>query len=159
MAEIIAYLDDNKEWNKSNIPAKLLTCINYAFARIEGVQIVGQLKKIATINELKEEFPHLKCCISIGGWGADGFSEAVSSKEKRKVFITNIISYIKRYDFDGIDLDWEYPGMDIAAIKASVEDAQNFLYFVEELRQELDQVATCNNKRYLLTAVIGASRE
>lgn len=159
MSEIIAYLDDNREWEKSDIPANLLTCINYAFAKIEGVQVIGHLKKIQIINTLKKEHPHLKTCISIGGWGADGFSEAVSSEEKREEFITSIISYIKTYDFDGIDLDWEYPGKDIAAIKSSSEDSKNFLYFVEELRQRLDQETSFNNKKYLLTAAIGASRE
>ena len=40
MVEVIAYLDDNKEWTKKEIPAEQLTLINYAFANIIGLEIV-----------------------------------------------------------------------------------------------------------------------
>lgn len=36
MKEIIAYLDDNKVWEKEDIAAEKLTIINYAFANIQG---------------------------------------------------------------------------------------------------------------------------
>ena len=55
MVEVIAYLDDNKEWTKKEIPAEQLTLINYAFANIVGLEIVRDLKKIHLINELKEK--------------------------------------------------------------------------------------------------------
>ena len=40
MVEVIAYLDDNKEWTKEEIPAEQLTLINYTFANIIGLEIV-----------------------------------------------------------------------------------------------------------------------
>lgn len=40
MVEVIAYLDDNKEWTKKEIPAEQLTLINYGFANIIGLEIV-----------------------------------------------------------------------------------------------------------------------
>ena len=55
MVEVIAYLDDNKEWTKKEIPAEQLTLINYTFANIIGLEIVWDLKKIHLINELKEK--------------------------------------------------------------------------------------------------------
>ncbi|WP_207941759.1 chitinase [Enterococcus sp. DIV2402] len=159
MTEVIAYLDDNKEWTKEEIVATDLTCINYAFANIIGLEIVRDLKKIHLINELKAEHPHLKTCISIGGWSADGFSEGVATKENRQILIKNLIAYMQKYQFDGIDLDWEYPGMDIAGIKASEDDAQNFLFFVQELRSQLDELGAKNQKSYWLTTAIGAEKK
>ena len=107
MVEVIAYLDDNKEWTKKEIPAEQLTLINYAFANIVGLEIVWDLKKSHLINELKEEYPHLRTCISIGGWSAGGFSEGVSTKGSREILIENLVTYMQTYHFNGIDLDWE----------------------------------------------------
>lgn len=159
MTEVIAYLDNNREWTKEDIPAEQLTIINYAFANIVGLEIVRDLKKISIINELKTEHPHLQTCISIGGWSAGGFSEGVATKENREVLIKNLVNYMKKYDFDGIDLDWEYPGMDVAGITASKDDAQNYLYFVEEIRASLDELSKDTGQTYLLTAAIGAAEE
>lgn len=159
MTEIIAYLDDNKVWGKEDIPADHLTIINYAFANIMGLSIVRDLKKIHLINELKASHPHLKTCISIGGWSAGGFSEAVATKENREILIQNLLAYMQKYHFNGIDLDWEYPGMDVAGITASPADAQNFLFFVTELRAALNELSQVTEATYLLTAAIGAAKE
>lgn len=158
MREIIAYLDDNKKWEKEDIAAEKLTIINYAFANISGLEIVRELKKIHLINELKQEYPHLRSCISIGGWSADGFSDGVATAENRRILGDNLIAYMMRYDFDGIDLDWEYPGMDLAGIKASPDDAANFLHFVKELRGKLNSLSAETGRSYLLTAAIGAAK-
>ncbi len=159
MAEVIAYLDDNKDWTKEDINAEALTCINYAFANIIGLDIVRKLKKIDWINELKQAHPHLKSCISIGGWSADGFSDGVATKANRTILIEKLLNYMQRYQFDGIDLDWEYPGMDIAGIKAAPNDAENFLSFVQELRQALNELTKKTAQTYWLTAAIGAEKK
>lgn len=159
MTELIAYLDDNKTWEKKDIPADKLTLINYAFANIVGLELKRDLKKIHLINELKAEHPHLKTCISIGGWTADGFSDAFLTFDTRKTLISSILDYMERYDFNGVDLDWEYPGMDIAGIKARKEDAANYLAFVKEMRQALDEKEAITGSYYLLTAAIGAAKK
>ena len=40
--------------------------------------------------------------------GEDGrkFSNLVNSKEHRSNFIKDVVSFLEKYGFDGIDLDW-----------------------------------------------------
>ena len=49
--------------------------------------------------------------------------------------------------------------MDVAGITASKDDAQNFLYFVQELREQLDLLTNETGEVYLLTAAIGTADE
>jgi chitinase len=61
--------------------------------------------------KLKEKNPKLKILISCGGWGANGqFEGIVGSEEARTAFSKNVIDFCRKWGFDGIDLDWEFPG-------------------------------------------------
>lgn len=157
--ELIAYLDDNREWQKKDIDAQHLSCINYAFADIVEGKVQRSLKKIQLINELKADFPHLKTCISVGGWSAEGFSDAVLTESSRQLFIDSLLVYIEHYQFDGVDLDWEYPKLDGAGIKARQEDSENFLLLLKELRQAFSRLEVNTRKTYLLTIAVGAAPE
>lgn len=49
--------------------------------------------------------------LSVGGWtGSKNFSPMVAQADRRKIFINKLVSYIKKFDLDGIDIDWEFPG-------------------------------------------------
>ena len=60
----------------------------------------------------------------MGGWnaGSASYSKMVSTFQNRKEFVASAITWLRTYDFDGIDMDWEYP----ARRGGSVEDYQNF---------------------------------
>ena len=54
----------------------------------------------------------VKVMIALGGWNDsadDKYSRLVNDPAARKIFIDNVIDFIITHDFDGLDLDWEYP--------------------------------------------------
>lgn len=77
--------------------------------------------------------------LSIGGWtGSVYFSSAVSSAANRQTFAKNIAAVYSTYDLDGIDIDWEYPGLAGAGDNGvSTSDSANFLLFLQVLRSAL----------------------
>uniref|UniRef100_A0A7S3G638 Chitinase n=1 Tax=Palpitomonas bilix TaxID=652834 RepID=A0A7S3G638_9EUKA len=66
---------------------------------------------IPRFNSIKNSHPHMKTLWSIGGWnfGSYPFSKMAKDKTMRATFIQTCIEFARQHDFDGIDLDWEYP--------------------------------------------------
>nr|AWU67166.1 putative chitinase [Crangon crangon] len=83
---------------------------------------------------LKEKYPNLTTTIAVGGWGEGGkkYSELVSQQERRKIFVQSVIELMSKFSFDGLDLDWEYPGAYDRG--GAYTDKDNFLELVKELR-------------------------
>lgn len=55
------------------------------------------------------------------------FTAMVRSKESRRDFIIHAIRYLRTHNFDGLDLDWEYP----ANRGSPPEDKQRFVELVK----------------------------
>lgn len=54
----------------------------------------------------------IKVLMAIGGWNdsaGNKYSRLVNSPSARQRFVTNVIQFIEKYEFQGLDLDWEYP--------------------------------------------------
>ena len=53
-----------------------------------------------------------KVILALGGWNdsaGNKYSRLVNSSKNRKKFIENVIVFIEKHGFQGLDLDWEYP--------------------------------------------------
>ena len=49
--------------------------------------------------------------LCFGGNGrSNGFPKMVLDTEKRQTFIKDLMKLVKKYGFDGVDYNWEYPG-------------------------------------------------
>ncbi|MEU4510060.1 glycoside hydrolase family 18 protein [Nonomuraea wenchangensis] len=117
-----------------------------------GQALNGNLNQL---RKLKAKHPGLKVLISLGGWtGSKYFSDAVLTPDSRAKLARSCVDLWLRGNlpglepgagagvFDGIDLDWEWPGS--AGAEGNVirpEDKRNFTLFVEELRGQLDAYA------------------
>ena len=79
-------------------------------------------------NSLKNVNKKLKTLIAIGGWneGSVKYSNMASNAETRKVFVESVVDFIKKYNFDGLDLDWgQYHKNDSNESKANYSLTQN----------------------------------
>lgn len=149
------------------INAGKLTHINFAFAQIDGNGRIAfnqpeSAAALKTLLALKSQNPRLKILLSVGGWGADGFSDAALTVDSRGTFARSAVELLRAHDLDGIDLDWEYPGQGVAGIKHRIEDRTNFTLLLKMMREQLNAASDADglsgSDRYLLT-IASADRE
>lgn len=150
--KLIGYVGTRDLANVTEADAKNLDIINIAFGHVIDGDVVWKnetakedLARIKAIN------PEIKFVLSVGGWGAGGFSEAAYTEEGRKRFSKTGIDIVLEYGLDGLDLDWEYPSYTVAGIGGCIEDKQNFTLLLKQIREDLNEV----NKDYLLTIAAG----
>ena len=164
----------------SNIDASKLSHLNYAFANIsaDGKIALGDswadVEKpfpgdsadqpykgnFYQLTKLKEQYPHLKTLISVGGWTwSERFSDVALTEQSRTIFADSLLEFILKYGFDGVDLDWEYPvGGGEADNINRPEDKQNFTLLLQKIRETFDAQSTKDGKKYLLTIASGAGK-
>lgn len=149
--------------NVDIIHPQKLTHINYAFVDVRNNRAWLHNERTDTVNfrrlvSLKKQNPALKILISIGGWTWSGkFSDAVLTDTSRQRFVASAVGIIKKFDLDGIDIDWEYPS--IQGLEGNVyrpEDKQNFVLLFKELRRQTDYLAIATHKHYVLSTAAGA---
>jgi chitinase len=149
------------------IHAEKLTHINFAFAHVDATHRVfldspGTRTSLRELQVLKSQNPQLKIILSVGGWQAEGFSDAALTDSSRHVFADSAARLLREYSLDGIDIDWEYPGQGVAGIKYRPEDKHNFTLLLQTVRATLDSQSAAQKRtggnRYLLT-IAAADRE
>ncbi|MFV0285793.1 MAG: glycosyl hydrolase family 18 protein [Demequina sp.] len=129
------------------------------------------------LKQLKEKNPDLKVMISLGGWTwSKNFSTVAATQASREKFVSSCVDlYIKGNlpvidgrggtgaaagVFDGIDIDWEWPGSTAGEVGNHVDevnDAANFRLLLAEFRKQLDAYGTQTGEDYLLSAFLPAS--
>ena len=131
----------------------------------------------AQLKALKARHPDLKTFISLGGWTwSKNFSAAASTDALRKQLVSSCIDIYIRGNlpvqdyhggpgaaagvFDGIDIDWEFPGgggMPYNGQQAA--DKENYTLLLAEMRRQLDAQGAIDHKHYRLTAAVGAGKD
>ncbi|WP_341216093.1 glycoside hydrolase family 18 protein [uncultured Wocania sp.] len=139
---VMAYYVPEKDYKPETLPLNQLTHIIFSFTKVidnemkfNNVEYGNKLKQLV---KHRNNYPNLKFMIACGGWGSKGFSDMSYSPESRKRFVESVVKFIKEYDLDGLDIDWEYPCIPAANTKARPEDKQNFTFLMKELREALN---------------------
>ncbi|KPJ13351.1 Chitotriosidase-1 [Papilio machaon] len=139
----------------SAIHPHLCTHINVAFAQIRNKEIYldnEQYESLTQVVLLKRMNPNLKILLSIGGAGNDtGFPNMVINHASRKTFIKSVKTVLRTYGLDGIDLDWEFPMVNVD-INIYKRQRQHFSQLLREIRMEYIR----ENRDYLLTMAAAA---
>lgn len=159
---VIGYVGGYRGLVTVNVSPQKLTIINYAFVDVKDNRAWLHREATDTINfrrlnDLKKQNPSLKVMISIGGWTWSGkFSDAVLTDTARAAFASSAVDIVKKYDLDGVDIDWEYPGR--PGLEGNVyrpEDKKNYTLLFRDLRHYLDSIALQTHKKYLVTTAAG----
>ncbi|WP_428818821.1 glycosyl hydrolase family 18 protein [Microbulbifer sp. MCCC 1A16149] len=111
---------------------------------------------------LKQAYPDLKILPSIGGWTLSDPFYFFSDAAKRKTFVDSVEEFMRTWKFfDGVDIDWEYPGGQGANPNlgdASI-DGETYRLLMRDLRAMLDGLEQETGRQYELTSAIGAGSD
>jgi chitinase len=163
--QIIAYIfPKDRVIAPGEIAANKVTRINYAFANLQnGVIVEGfahDAENFAALNSLKHDNPSLTVLVSVGGWTWSGnFSDMALTKRSRTLFIESAVKFVNKYNLDGLDIDWEYPGMTGNNNRFRPEDKQNYTLLLKELRQQFNREGKKLHRHLVISIATGASTD
>ncbi|HVN48945.1 MAG TPA: glycosyl hydrolase family 18 protein [Bacteroidota bacterium] len=136
-------------WSQSVLPVSSiqfssLTHINYAFATPNADGSISSTNDTNLISAAHRA--GCKILISLGGASSGSvFSSMTSDTTKRMVFVSNLVTMMNKYHYDGADFDWESP--------SSTADSTNELLLMKQVYQAFQKSDTS----LLITMAIGSS--
>ena len=107
---------------------------------------------------LKQAYPDLKILPSIGGWTLSDPFYFMHDEAKRRTFVNSVKEFLQTWKFfDGVDIDWEYPGGNGAhpTLGDKEKDGELYVTLMKELREMLDELSAETGRTYELTSAIG----
>ncbi|KAJ4244051.1 hypothetical protein NW762_014664 [Fusarium torreyae] len=152
------------EMTPSQIPVENLDAVNLAFAYITPddvsrsylacserpnwpqYDIVPMEKQDESIfqqvTDIKKRSPSTEIWLSLGGWTFNDnhtstqpiFGELAADTTKAKDFAQKLVKMMIHYGFDGVDIDWEYPGATDRGGKEN-KDKKNFPILLKSIRE------------------------
>ncbi|KAI9586702.1 probable chitinase 10 [Glossina fuscipes] len=99
----------------------------------------------------------IKVSVAIGGWNdsaGDKYARLVRSAAARSHFIRNVIDFMEKYGFEGLDLDWEYPVCwQVDCKKGRPDEKEGFKQLVIELSEAFKA------KHWLLSSAVSPNKK
>ncbi|KAH8272148.1 hypothetical protein KR018_004032, partial [Drosophila ironensis] len=145
------------------IDTKLCTAIIYSFASLDPDHLT--IREFDPWVDLENQFYrritalNVPVLIALGGWtdsSGDKYSRLADDEIKRKVFASSVASFLQRYGFSGLHLDWNYPKCwQSDCSKGPEKDKPNLTKLLRELKTEFHHV----NKKLQLGVAISGYKE
>ncbi len=139
-------------WLKSSLPTSKiqfqnLTHIIHAFAWPTASGEIEYYNGMLDVNlNDKVHEANKKILIAFGGAGlSDGFGSMVTDSLSRTKFVSNVYEFLTKNNYDGIDLDWEFPANEI--------ETKGLTQLIKDLRKTFD----LHNPSLLISMAIPAS--
>ncbi len=152
------------KFTPEDIDASMCTHVVFAFASIKNHKLaesedndIGDAFTEGTYDRImrhKEKNPNLKVLLAVGGWafGSKPFRELTENVFRMNGFVYDSIEFLRKYNFDGMDIDWEYP--------RGPDDKASFVSLIKELRLAFEgEHKSAKKPKLLLTAAVPASYE
>ncbi len=137
LSAVYVYDGSNAQYRDDD--AQSIDQMFYAFALFKNGRLsTAHWKHFDAFEAYIRKHPHITPILSIGGWGADGFSKAASTAEGRAAFVADALQIMRERGFLGVDIDWEYPGSSDGGVKSSPHDRENYTLLLRALRGGLD---------------------
>lgn len=144
------YSKMNNYTGLDEVSASALDVINYSFARCteDGDVSISGLNRLTEVLQARKQGVRVVLCI--GGYGAANytFSDAAFTQEGRNKFAQSILDLVNEYHFDGVDIDWEYPGYETG--RDTEVDRPNYTSLMATVKKYLKDA----NPDYLVTAAL-----
>jgi chitinase len=145
--------------------AMKMTRINYAFFTLKNGLIAERRDtdgaNLAVLTSLRKQNPMLQVLISVGGGGngSAGFSDMAITAEGRKRFLDSAVEMVEKYQLDGVDVDWEYPGY-THAINTTVrpQDKQTYTLLLKDLRLRFNREQKRLGRPLVTSSATGATQ-
>lgn len=132
----------------------------------------GQFNYLLNLMNLQDPaLSHIRVILSIGGWYDANYFTAATDAQHVDNFVNSIVSILEFFPFDGVDIDWEYPGFEHGdeplygqpaygdrentqdcttsqcQDSARANDPANYVTFLNKLRQALNTAGPNKNGR------------
>jgi len=135
----------------SKINFKLYTHLCHAFITANEDGVVRTNRNVPS-RELTTQAHEagVKVILSLGGWGWDKqFAAIVSKPESEDRYVESVMGIVEAFDYDGIDVDWEYPD--------TKEEVAGFDRLAKRFRKQLDELGVKKKRPMLQTMAAAAS--
>ncbi|CAM2982174.1 glycosyl hydrolase family 18 protein [Halobacterium salinarum] len=175
---VVGYYMQWAQWDRDyfpgDIPLDKVTHVNYAFLTVREDGAVDYIQENAAMRVLEPKSwhdhtgfddlvddPDTAFLFSIGGWNdSTYFSNAAQSQASRERFADTAIEIMRTHNFDGLDIDWEYPGGGGNSGNVVRDgDKQRYTELLQTVREKLDVAEDEDGKRYQLTTALSADPE
>lgn len=130
----------------------LVTHICFSFAEVyvrnnvyQGFKLQGDNNQTALsrVIALRKQNPDIKILLSFSHTVVNsdnrqdgGFSAIAASETSRRKFADDCVAFMRKWDLNGIDLDWEMPGLSWSGAKCDpINDTDNFTLLVKQMRE------------------------
>ncbi len=153
------------------LPFDKMNTVGYAFAifdnngQVSLYDLDSDSVNLPIISQARKRYPYLNASLSFGGWSwsstpsgwhcqvgssphgpAECFSQMAADPIATAAFVTQAVQAMKEVNFNGIDIDWEYP--------INPDDVKNYINLLQKLRIALDQQSQLDHQIYFLTTAV-----
>ncbi|MBN1852388.1 MAG: glycoside hydrolase family 18 protein [Pirellulales bacterium] len=149
----LGYLPGGSQIKLDEVPWDQLTHVAHAFLQADEQGTLLLTQDVPNTQVPSEAHDHnVRVLISLGGGQSVTVFEKISTDPSiRQTYVDHIVALIEKYDYDGVDMDWEFP--------RDMQSKRGFSALAQSLRTALDllEKRSRDGRQYELSATISGN--